>query len=114
MKTVSSEDPDGGWKQCHFCGTYVKDNYEDREKTKPHFLVDCRPDLVEHEIGPLCTWPVMAYSTPEKPHSWSNDKVDEFNKKHGRPSCYAYQDRFTGEWTEEHTHFYPNDKPADA
>lgn len=111
---MSYEDPDDGWGQCHFCGTYVKANYEDKEKTKPHFLVDCRPDLVEHEVGELCTWPLMKYSTEDDLHSWSNERVDKFNLENMRPGCYAYRDPVTGLFTALHIYFYPNDKLADA
>lgn len=43
--------------QCHFCGTgLTHDSYEDSAKTRRHWLSDCRPDLLPHEPGPLCTW----------------------------------------------------------
>lgn len=45
---------------CHFCGTLVKDGYETGpNKDVRHYLSDCRPDLVEHEPGELCTWPAI-------------------------------------------------------
>ncbi len=65
--------------RCHFCGD---------AGPGPHMLADCRPDLVEHEIGPTCTW-------------WNSAKPGEAN-------CYAYQSRETNEWTDDHIHFYPN------
>lgn len=76
---------DNGWHQCHFCGTYVKDGYE--HNGDRHYLSDCRPDLVQHEIGPDCTW-----------YGLSNQQRNQ--------SCYAYQDRETQEWTDDHVHFY--------
>lgn len=74
--------------QCHFCGEYVKDGKE--PKGKRHFLMDCRPDLVKHEIGDDCTW---AYRRKEP-------NFTEVN------TCYAYQDHGTLEWGTEHKHFY--------
>jgi hypothetical protein len=95
--------------QCHFCGTYVREGYEhdfdERGNRKRHWLSDCRPDLVEHEIGELCTWTLMAYSTPETPHTWDDEKVDKWNIENKRPGCYAYQDR-DGNYTTEHIHFH--------
>lgn len=85
--------------QCHLCGTYVKDGYEydvdafDEEgNRKRHWLSDCRPDLVEHEVGELCTWPIIP------------DMGDEWNKEHGRPSCYAYNSPVDG-ITYDHIYF---------
>lgn len=75
------------WHQCHFCGTDVKDGYEDTAHTRRHWLSDCRPDLVPHEPGDLCTWPVSVY------REWAG--------------CYAYQDA-DGHVTLNHTHFYPD------
>lgn len=80
-------DDDDGWHTCHFCGTFVKDGYEDKEKTKRHYLSDCRPDLVEHEPGETCTWAGDTYN--------SNGQ-----------NCYAYQERDTQKWGDEHKHFY--------
>ena len=78
--------------QCHFCGTWVDEGYEhdvdafDADgNRKRHWLSDCRPDLVEHQPGELCTW------------HYANGKVS---------GCYAYQDHKTNNWTKEHTHFY--------
>jgi hypothetical protein len=73
---------------CHFCGTCVIDGYETgRDRHKRHWLSDCRPDLVEHEPGKLCTW-----------HAQEDRGYD----------CYAYQNSDTREWTNEHKHFYPD------
>lgn len=71
------------WHQCHFCGEYVLDGLD--PKGERHWLSDCRPDLVQHNPGPLCTW------------SYSPDRT--YN-------CYAYQDSDTNEWGTEHKHFY--------
>jgi hypothetical protein len=83
------------WHQCHFCGTYVRDGLETDGKT--HWLSDCRPDLVEHEIGPLCTWHGLNVVRPDAEHD-----------------CYAYESRgdesngYKRHWTDQHTHFYPD------
>lgn len=73
------------WKQCHFCGTDVAYGYE--PDGKRHFLSDCRPYLVKHDPGPLCTWYAAAV------------------RAEGR-NCYAYQDFETKEWTDKHEHFH--------
>ena len=67
--------------QCHFCGEWVYDG-KSTETGERHWLSDCRPDLVEHEVGELCTW----------------------HDANGH-TCYAYQasDRT---WGDEHKHFY--------
>lgn len=75
---------DEEYHTCHFCGEWVR-NGKERDGTR-HWLSDCRPDLVAHEPGPLCTWPHLV-AIPEV-------------------SCYAYQDSDTGKFTKEHTHFY--------
>ena len=80
---------DDGWHTCHFCGQDVKNGLE--PSGERHWLSDCRPDLVRHEIGPLCTWPLTG-----------DPKLDD---ELGRPNCYAYQD-LDSEWTAEHSHFY--------
>ena len=67
--------PDVEPHPCHFCGEYVIHGYESNGRR--HYLSDCRPDLVEHEIGELCTW---THFVPD-------------NTGHG--NCYAYQDRDT-------------------
>ena len=107
---------------CHFCGTWVTDGYEsvtervvvrdysgDRgvpssplikpgqhwlRRAVRHWLSDCRPDLVQHEIGPLCTW-------------WGQKYADGSGPVH---ECYAYQDDSlpVRPWTRDHTHFYPD------
>ena len=91
------------WHTCHFCGENIKDGKD--FKGERHWLSDCRPDLVEHEIGPLCTWSYLALAAKE--HS---NTIDIH-------SCYAYSesnfDPFEPgnlgsglKWTNEHTHFY--------
>lgn len=50
-------------------------------------LADCRPDLVEHEQGPDCTW-------------WNSRRNDKY-------TCYAFMDS-EGNWTDEHKHFHKN------
>lgn len=72
------------WHNCHFCGTGVKNGFD--SKGNKHWLSDCRPDLVRHEIGPTCTW-------------------HESGPTRGGKDCYAYQNR-RGIWTDEHIHFY--------
>lgn len=76
--------------KCHFCGDYVCKKGFGSDK-KRHWLSDCRPDLVKHEIGEACTW--VSQGKPIL------DQYAEF-------PCYAYQDRITNEWTREHKHFY--------
>lgn len=95
------------WHTCHFCGTDTWNGYEDRMKTKRHWLSDCRPDLVEHPVGPLCTWTLLPYDTRD-PQWFTDEQTDNFNKDQDRPGCYAYQDSSSLVWTTEHTHFYPN------
>lgn len=83
---------------CHFCGTDVnKLGYE--HNGKRHFLSDCRPDLVEHEIGEICTWhirrePLTKARTGEVIPALPEEEC-----------CYAYQDKDRN-WTKEHKHFY--------
>jgi len=77
------------WHQCHFCGTDIAYGYE--YDGRRHFLSDCRPDLVKHDPGPLCTW--------------SDQAFDESRGVRHR-SCYAYQDFETQEWTDKHEHFH--------
>ena len=75
---------------CHFCGTYVKNGYEiGPDRRNRHWLSDCRPDLVEHEPGEICTWSGCALTSQPK-------------------NCYAYQNRFSNKWEDEHKHFYPD------
>ncbi len=87
------------WHPCHFCGTYVFEGYEDEAKTKRHWLSDCRPDLVEHEIGELCTWAFR-----RKPEFQFKELGGPYKEQ---DTCYAYQDLDTN-WTNEHKHFYPD------
>lgn len=94
-ETITEDDT----HQCHFCGTWVSGGFEhdvdcfnEDGTRKRHWLSDCRPDLVQHDIGPLCTWPLTGDA--------------ELDKKLDRPGCYAYQIFSTQEWTNEHTHFH--------
>jgi hypothetical protein len=84
---------------CHFCGEYVNgQGYT--AKNERHFLSDCRPDLVEHEIGAVCTW-----SFRRKPLEMANGTVEPAFPI--EETCYAYQDKDRN-WTKEHIHFYPD------
>ena len=84
---------------CHFCGTFTTNGYETNGTR--HYLSDCRPDLTHHEIGSLCTWPIMPYGG-----NWTNEKVDNWNKENNRPDCYAYRNDATRQKTTEHIHFH--------
>ncbi len=76
--------------RCHFCGESLHHNSYDCRGNR-HWLSDCRPDLVQHEPGTLCTWQRIE---------------DENGKVWQEAGCYAYQDHRTNEWTDEHKHFY--------
>lgn len=85
---LQAEETDKG-NTCHFCGTFVVNGYEiGPNRRNRHWLSDCRPDLVEHEPGELCTW--------------HNANIEH------RPDCYAYQNHHSKdrEWTTEHKYFY--------
>lgn len=84
------EDVDSGWHSCHFCGEEVKDGKT--MKGESHLLQDCRPDLVEHEIGTTCTWYYGLVNGDVPPNE----------------TCYAYQ-ALDGTWTDDHIHFYPKE-----
>jgi hypothetical protein len=73
---------------CHFCGTFIIDGKETNGER--HWLSDCRPDLVKHEIGDKCTWP--------------------YKREEGKEteSCYGYQEKPLGPFTTSHSHFYPD------
>lgn len=63
------------YQPCYFCGTETDmAGYE--YSGARHLVDDCRPDLVEHEPGPLCTW-------PDDPES------NEYRK----PGCYWDHER---------------------
>ena len=88
---------DKEWHTCHFCGEDInKEGYD--PKGERHFLSDCRPDLVEHEIGDTCTW---SYKREYKNAEGTAQTYPE------QVTCYAYQDSDRN-WTKEHTHFYPD------
>lgn len=42
--------------RCHFCGEDL-DHFGVDSGRNFHTVAFCRPDLVEHEPGELCTWP---------------------------------------------------------
>lgn len=79
------------YHHCPFCGTDVHDGREP-DGTR-HWLSDCRPDLVNHEPGELCTW-----------HGWGPYR-DGTTREH---DCYAYMTNGTAEWGSDHVHFYPD------
>src|ERR1044072_8246284 len=87
---------------CHFCGTSVDANGLEYNGER-HWLSDCRPDLVEHEIGEKCTWAFR-----RKPEfKRMKDETEDFPENH---TCYAYQDTSQGAqskwtWGTEHKHF---------
>lgn len=81
---------------CHFCGDDVSKRGYGYDGTR-HYLSDCRPDLVEHEIGEICTW---AYRLTE----YNRDTKEPYRKNE---TCYAYQDSDL-KWTDDHIHFYPD------
>lgn len=83
------------YHNCHFCGEFVSGGYTVRAE-KRHWLSDCRPDLVEHEPGPTCTWWGLTYEELKKAPVIGRN-------------CYAYQDcsgPTPWPWTDEHKHFY--------
>lgn len=82
---------------CHFCGAYVNKEGYDYSKER-HFLSDCRPDLVEHEIGETCTWYIYTPGVAE---------ANGIEPRRQEDTCYGYQDKDMN-WTEEHIHFYPD------
>jgi hypothetical protein len=86
-----------GWHCCHFCGELVKDGYD--SNGNKHFLSDCRPDLVKHEIGPTCTWHIY---TEEQTKLHGN----KWEAKPQEQTCYGYQDHWNQKWTDKHEHFY--------
>jgi hypothetical protein len=90
MVDVVDDEQFDGWHLCHFCGTQVNEGKEN-DGTR-HWLSDCRPDLVQHDIGKTCTW---AFKRDEE--GW--------DEKH---TCYAYQNHDTNAWTDKHEHFYPD------
>lgn len=64
-------------------------------------LADCRPDLVEHEVGPDCTW-WQSYLLFQETGDGKKYVSTEAS------SCYAYQNPDTREWGKEHKYFYAN------
>ena len=45
-----------GLHRCHLCGEDLDHEGWDSGGNE-HTTAYCRPDLVEHDPGPLCTWP---------------------------------------------------------
>jgi hypothetical protein len=89
---------------CHFCGEHVEDGKD--PKGNRHWLSDCRPDLVKHEPGELCTW---SYMLGDKCTCGSSDDEHlEFCalRTPDNKSCYAYMNNDTRKWGDEHKHFY--------
>jgi len=84
----------------HFCGDRVDKEGYTFEKER-HFLSDCRPDLVEHEIGDTCTWDYRRKPIGNEQNSNVIPPLPE------EECCYAYQD-IDLKWTTEHKHFYPD------
>lgn len=93
---MDDEAPELEWHSCHFCGTQTR--YGVEVNGKRHWLSDCRPDLVEHEIGSDCTWYIY---TEEQTKLHGN----KWAAKSQEYTCYAYQNR-VGDWTREHKYFY--------
>ncbi len=94
----TTDSMDEAWHRCHFCGTDVRNGLE--FDGRRHWLSDCRPDLVEHEIGETCTWAFRREPIVRKDGSVIEPLPEE-------ECCYAYQTRGR-DWTNEHTHFYPD------
>lgn len=85
--------------RCHFCGEEL--DHEGKEHTgKIHLLSECRPDLVEHEIGDDCTWAFRREPLVK------NGEVIQLALP-PEETCYAYQDP-DRKWTKEHKYFYPD------
>lgn len=42
--------------RCHFCGQDTDHEGYESDGSR-HWNEDCRPDLFDHEPGPICTWP---------------------------------------------------------
>lgn len=98
--TVSEKE----YHRCHFCGEYV-DQIGFQHDGQRHYLSDCRSDLVEHEMGETCTWAfrreplIIGKGTP-------GERIEEALPEN--KTCYAYQDVFSLQWTDEHKHFFPD------
>lgn len=59
--------------RCYFCGSDLDHVGYDTDGNN-HTVEFCRPDLVEHVAGPLCTWPATGDA--------------ETDALLGRPNCY--------------------------
>lgn len=89
---VAAWAPVNEWHTCHFCGEDVCDGLDSTGER--HWLSDCRPDLVEHEIGPLCTWHGLPDGNGKDCYAYSKPRYEV-----GKPGIV---------WTNEHAHFYPD------
>lgn len=99
---------------CHFCGENVKDGLT--PKGERHWLSDCRPDLVEHEIGRTCTWAHLRNKFEECNECQPYTPCDTHVKIPTPNDCYAFSTSDYNfnepgtvnglKWTDEHTHFY--------
>lgn len=94
-------DPKDDYHQCHFCGEYVNNGHT--AAGYRHWLSDCRPDLVEHEIGEICTWSFRRLPEFKR----MGNETEDFPENR---TCYAYAfgGLYNRVWTNEHTHFYPD------
>lgn len=61
---------------CHFCGTSLTHNSYDHDGRR-HWLSDCRPDLLPHQPGELCTW---GYRNPSECYANHEENKFEFNE----------------------------------
>jgi hypothetical protein len=101
------------WHTCHFCGDDVKDGKD--SKGNRHWLSDCRPDLVEHEIGRTCTWSFRRTKITDCNICGAYEPCDTHVKipVSTHDDCYAFQDKSAmsiKDWffTDKHEHFYPD------
>ena len=72
---------DRGGHACYFCGTDL-DHTGHESGGIDHTVEYCRPDLVEHDAGPLCTWPddpeANEYRDPWCYWDHENNKLKEY------------------------------------
>lgn len=65
---------DYGDHRCYFCGDAMDHEGWDAGGNE-HTVAFCRPDLVEHEVGELCTWP------------WKNECYWDHERNELKPSA---------------------------